>query len=114
MSTKKQHKRNSGENMPTGRKDTGAGGHANSGVDGIAGTGGSSGTGSVRSDVPDQLGQVSGIIPDIPEEEIPPPGSVGKHPGGTRNMQSSDGGMSGKTHGPDSESVPNQTEPSKS
>ncbi|HEU5089617.1 MAG TPA: hypothetical protein VFT99_19315 [Roseiflexaceae bacterium] len=97
--------------MPTGRKDRGMGGHDNSGVDGIAGTGGSSGTGSVRTDVPDELGQVSGITPDV---DVPPPGSVGKHPGGTRDLQQNDGGLSGKTRGPDSETMPNQTEPSKS
>ena len=97
--------------MPTGRKDRGMGGHDNSGVDGIAGTGGSSGTGSVRTDVPDELGQVSGITPDV---DVPPPGSIGKHPGGTRDLQQNDGGLSGKTRGPDSETMPNQTEPSKS
>src|SRR5689334_21484693 len=74
--------------MPGGRKDRGAGGHSNSGVDGIAGTGGSSGTGSVRTDVPDRLGDVSGITPD--DVDVPPPGTQGKHPGGTRDMQSND------------------------
>ena len=107
----KKQKKGVQTDMPSGRKDRGMGGHDNSGVDGIAGTGGSSGTGSVRTDVPDELGQVSGITPDV---DVPPPGSVGKHPGGTRDLQQNDGGLSGKTRGPDSETMPNQTEPSKS
>ena len=37
------------------------------------------------------------------------PGSVGKHEGGTRDMQESDGGLPGRTRGPDGETVPNQS-----
>jgi hypothetical protein len=111
MANKQRRQQEQDEPIPAGRKDRGAGGHNNSGIDGIAGTGGSSGAGSVRTDVPNELGDVSGITPDV---NVPQPGSRGKHPGGTRDMQSNDGGMPGKTRGPDSESVPNQAEPSKS
>jgi hypothetical protein len=78
-----------------------------SGVDNIAGTGGSSGTGSIRGSVND-LGELSGIDPELEEGDLPPPGTIGKGKGGGRTRQNSDGGMSGRTRGPDGETVPNQ------
>jgi len=89
------------------RKDTGAGNQSVGAVDGLGGAGGSSGTGSVRAPAR-ELGAVSGIDPDLSEEEIPAPGSVGKGNGGSRTRQMSDGGLSGKTRGDDSETIPNQ------
>jgi hypothetical protein len=78
-----------------------------SGVDGIAGTGGSSGTGSVRAPV-EGMGSLSGISPELEEGEAPMPGSVGKGKGGARDKQLSDGGMPGRTRGPNGETVPSQ------
>src|SRR5262245_66064841 len=89
------------------RKDTGAGNKSVGAVDGIGGAGGSSGAGSVRAPAR-ELGAVSGIDPGLSEDEVPAPGSVGKGKAGSRTRQMSDGGMSGRTRGDNSESVPNQ------
>jgi hypothetical protein len=78
-----------------------------SGVDNIAGTGGSSGTGSIRGSV-GGLGDLSGIDPELSEDEIPPPGTIGKGKGGSRTGQESGAGMSGRTRGPNGETVPKQ------
>ncbi|HMQ32165.1 MAG TPA: hypothetical protein PKD53_15655 [Chloroflexaceae bacterium] len=78
------------------------------GVAGIAGTGGSSGAGSVRANV-EGMGSLSGISPDLEEGEAPMPGSIGKHRGGTRDHQMSDGGLPGKTSGTGGDTVPNQS-----
>jgi hypothetical protein len=88
------------------RKDRGAGNASVGAVDGIGGAGGSSGTGSVRAKVR-AVGDISGIDA-IEDADVPAPGSVGKGKGGSRTRQMSDGGLSGKTRGDDSESVPNQ------
>lgn len=77
-------------------------------VAGIAGTGGLSGAGSVRAPV-EGMGSLSGISPELEEGEAPMPGSVGKHRGGARDKQLSDGGMPGRTRGPNGETVPNQS-----
>src|SRR5690242_5622677 len=89
------------------RKDTGAGNKSVGAVDGLGGAGGSSGAGSVRAPAR-ELGAVSGIDPDLSEDEVPAPGSIGKGKGGSRTRQMSDGGLSGKTRGDDSETIPNQ------
>jgi hypothetical protein len=83
------------------RKDRGVGA-----VDGIGGAGGSSGTGSVRAKVR-AVGDISGIDA-VNEADVPAPGSVGKGKSGSRTRQMSDGGLSGRTRGDDSETVPNQ------
>jgi hypothetical protein len=80
-----------------------------SGVAGVAGTGGSSGAGSVRAPV-EGMGSLSGISPNLDEDdaEAPMPGTVGKGKAGARDKQMSDGGMPGRTRGPDGETIPNQ------
>jgi hypothetical protein len=88
------------------RKDRGAGNASGGAVDGIGGAGGSSGTGGVRAKAR-AVGDISGI--DATEDaDVPAPGSVGKGKAGSRTRQMSDGGLSGKTRGDDSESIPNQ------
>lgn len=82
------------------------------GIAGIAGTGGSSGTGSARGQAR-ALGDISGIDPEIDEAEIPPAGSIGKGKSAARTRQQSDGGLPGRTRGPDGETVPNQKSPSR-
>lgn len=77
------------------------------GVDGIAGTGGSSGAGGVRAPV-QGMGSLSGISPELEEGDAPMPGSVGKGKGAAREKQQSDGGLPGRTTGPNGETVPNQ------
>jgi hypothetical protein len=77
------------------------------GVAGVAGTGGSSGVGSVRANV-EGMGSLSGISPELEEGEAPMPGSIGKHPGGTRDHQLSDGGLPGKSSGAGGDTVPSQ------
>ena len=94
------------ERREAGRKDTGAGSKSDV-IAGIGGTGGSSGTGSVRAS-PHELGDISGIDAGLAPDEVPPPGSIGKGKSGSRTRQMSDGGLSGKTRGDDSETVPNQ------
>ncbi len=37
------------------------------------------------------------------------PGSIGKGKGGSRDKQLSDGGLPGRTRGPDGETIPNQS-----
>lgn len=78
-----------------------------SGVDGVAGTGGSSGAGGVRGSV-EGMGSLSGISPDLDEGDAPMPGSIGKGMGGSRELQQSDGGLPGRTTGPNGETIPNQ------
>jgi hypothetical protein len=80
-----------------------------SGVAGVAGTGGASGAGSVRAPV-EGMGSLSGIDPEFGDDEegAPMPGSVGKGKGGARDQQLSDGGLPGRTRGPDGETIPNQ------
>lgn len=78
-----------------------------SGVAGIAGTGGSSGAGSVRAPV-EGMGSLSGISPELEEDDAPMPGTIGKGKGAARDKQLSDGGMPGRTRGPDGETIPNQ------
>lgn len=80
-----------------------------SGVDGIAGTGGSSGAGSVRAPV-EGMGSLSGISPEFSDDEddAPMPGTIGKGKAGSRDRQMSDGGLPGRTRGPDGETIPNQ------
>jgi len=90
-----------------GRDDAGTGNASVGAVDGIGGAGGSSGTGSTRAKV-GQLGDISGIDLGLSPDDVPAPGSVGKGKGGSRSRQMSDGGLSGKTRGPDSETIPNQ------
>jgi hypothetical protein len=88
------------------RKDSGAGNASVGAVDGIGGAGGASGTGSVRAKVR-EIGDISGIDA-VDDADVPAPGSVGKGKSGSRTRQMSDGGLSGKTRGDDSETVPNQ------
>lgn len=91
---------------PAGRKDQSAGNSSVGAVDGIGGAGGSSGTGSVRAKAR-EVGDISGIDA-VNESDVPAPGSIGKGKAGSRGRQMSDGGLSGKTRGDDSETVPNQ------
>lgn len=77
------------------------------GVDGIAGTGGSSGAGSVRANV-EGMGSLSGLSPELDEDDAPMPGTIGKGKAAAREKQLNDGGMPGRTRGPDGETVPNQ------
>lgn len=77
------------------------------GVDGVAGTGGSSGAGSVRAPV-EGMGSLSGISPELDADDAPMPGTIGKGKAGSRDRQMSDGGLPGRTRGPDGETVPNQ------
>jgi len=79
-----------------------------SGVAGIAGTGGSSGAGGVRGSV-EGMGSLSGISPELEEGDAPMPGSIGKGKGAAREQQMSDGGLPGRTTGPNGETIPNQT-----
>jgi hypothetical protein len=90
-----------------GRKDSGAGNASVGAVDGIGGAGGSSGTGSTRAKAR-EVGDISGIDAGLSPDDVPAPGSVGKGKGGSRTRQMSDGGLSGKTRGADSETIPNQ------
>jgi hypothetical protein len=103
-----RQRRNDEENQqrPAKRKDAGAGSDSVGVVDGIGGAGGASGTGSVRAKAR-AVGDLSGIDAAEPGD-VPAPGSVGKGKGGSRTRQMSDGGLSGKTRGDDSETVPNQ------
>jgi hypothetical protein len=78
-----------------------------SGVDGIAGVGGSSGAGGVRANV-EGMGSLSGISPELDEDDAPMPGTIGKGKGAARERQLSDGGLPGRTRGPDGETIPNQ------
>jgi hypothetical protein len=94
------------DRIPAGRKDRAEGNAEVGAVDGIGGAGGSSGTGSVRAKV-NAVGDVSGIDA-VDERDVPAPGSIGKGKAGSRGKQMSDGGLSGKTRGDDSETVPNQ------
>lgn len=112
MASKKKTRRDAPkEQRTTGRKDSGTGNSSDSGVDGIAGTGGSSGAGSTRTRVR-AVGDVSGIDAELEAESVPVPGSIGKGKSGARDKQASDGGLSGKTRGPDDETTPNQSGPS--
>jgi hypothetical protein len=88
------------------RKDSGIGNASVGAVDGIGGAGGSSGTGGVRAKAR-AVGDISGIDA-VNNQDVPAPGSVGKGKSGSRTRQMSDGGLSGKTRGDDSETVPNQ------
>jgi hypothetical protein len=99
-------KQRDGTQRPAGRKDSSGGNASVGAVDGIGGAGGSSGTGSVRAKV-GSPGDISGIDA-VEETDVPAPGSVGKGKAGSRGRQMSDGGLSGKTRGDDSETVPNQ------
>jgi hypothetical protein len=90
-----------------GRNDTGTGNASVGAVDGIGGAGGSSGTGSTRAKAR-QVGDISGIDAELSPEDVPAPGSTGKGKSGSRARQMSDGGLSGKTRGDDSETIPNQ------
>jgi hypothetical protein len=105
MATKDTQPRDD-EQRPAGRKDRGSGNASVGAVDGIGGAGGSSGAGGVRAKV-GSPGDISGIDA-VSEADIPAPGSVGKGKAGSRGRQMSDGGLSGKTRGDDSETVPNQ------
>jgi hypothetical protein len=88
------------------RKDSSIDNASVGAVDGIGGAGGSSGTGGVRAKAR-AVGDISGIDA-VSDQDVPAPGSVGKGKSGSRTRQMSDGGMSGKTRGDDSETVPNQ------
>jgi hypothetical protein len=90
-----------------GRKDSGTGNASVGAIDGIGGAGGSSGTGSSRAKVR-QVGDISGISAGLSPDDLPAPGSIGKGKAGSRTRQMSDGGLSGKTRGADSETIPNQ------
>jgi hypothetical protein len=90
-----------------GRNDAGAGNASVGAVDGIGGAGGSSGTGSSRAKAR-QVGDISGIDAGLSPDDVPAPGSTGKGKAGSRARQMSDGGLSGKTRGADSETIPNQ------
>lgn len=71
-------------------------------IDGIGGTGGSSGAGATRA-VTDEPGDVSGIdVPEPAPHERAVSGTVSDY-----KKSLSDGGLRGKTRGPDSETIPN-------
>ena len=76
-------------------------------IDGIGGAGGSSGTGRARAKVR-HVGDISGIDAGLSPDDVPAPGTTGKGKSGSRTRQMSDGGLSGKTRGDDSETLPNQ------
>jgi hypothetical protein len=63
--------------------------------------------GSTRAKV-GEIGDISGIDAGPSPDDVPAPGSVGKGKSGSRARQMSDGGLSGKTRGGDSETLPNQ------
>jgi hypothetical protein len=95
------------QDREAGRTDAGTGNTSVGAVDGIGGAGGSSGTGSSRAKAR-QIGDISGIDAGLAPDDVPAPGSVGKGKSGSRARQMSDGGLSGKTRGADSETIPNQ------
>jgi hypothetical protein len=77
-------------------------------VDGLGGMGGTSGAGGVRGTA-DYVGDISGIDAEIESDEIPMPGTTRDFgPNSGRNGQMNDGGLTGKTRGSASETVPNQ------
>jgi len=105
--TRKPRQNDDESKREAGRKDTGTGNASVGAVDGIGGAGGSSGTGSTRAKVR-EVGDISGIDAGLSPDDLPAPGSIGKGKSGSRARQMSDGGLSGKTRGEDSETVPNQ------
>src|SRR5215212_6876792 len=105
--TRKHTQKNDVSDREAGRNDAGTGSASVGAVDGIGGTGGSSGTGSVRVKVR-EIGDISGIDAGLSPDDVPAPGSTGKGKSGSRTRQMSDGGLSGKTRGADSETIPNQ------
>jgi hypothetical protein len=110
MAKHEAHKHTQKHDMPdqaAERDATGTGNASVGAVDGIGGAGGSSGTGSVRGKAR-QVGDISGIDAGLSPDDVPAPGSTGKGKGGSRTRQMSDGGLSGKTRGADSETILNQ------
>jgi len=105
--TRKPRQEDDEPKREAGRNDAGAGNASVGAVDGIGGAGGSSGTGSTRAKVR-EVGDISGIDAGLSPDDIPAPGSLGKGKSGSRARQMSDGGLSGKTRGEDSETIPNQ------
>lgn len=103
---KDTHRRDA-QDQEAGRNDADTDSTSVGAVDGIAGTGGSSGTGSSRAKAR-QVGDISGIDAGLSPNDVPAPGSTGKGKSGSRTRQMNDGGLSGKTRGPDSETIPNQ------
>jgi hypothetical protein len=103
----KHRQKNDEPDREAGRGDAGTGNASVGAVDGIGGAGGSSGTGSTRAKAR-ELGDISGIDAGLSPDDVPAPGSVGKGKAGSRTRQMSDGGLSGKTRGGDSETIPNQ------
>ena len=71
-------------------------------IDGVGGTGGSSGAGAVKLPT-DAIGDISGI--DVPEPAPQERAVSGTVPDYKQSMD--DGGMPGKTRGPASETIPN-------
>ena len=90
------------ERREAGRRDTGTGNAGPGAVDGLGGAGGASGTGGVR----EQAGALGDPANLDQGERRPAPGSAGK--GISQRGQANDGGLSGRTRGPDGETVPNQ------
>ncbi|MBC8159811.1 MAG: hypothetical protein H7Z42_01215 [Roseiflexaceae bacterium] len=78
-------------------------------IDGVGGVGGSSGAGGLRAKA-GYVGEISGIDADLDSEEIPMPGSTGKGGPASARQGHSEGGMSGKNRGPDSESEPSRSD----
>jgi len=105
--TRKTGQKDHAPKREAGRDDVGTGNASVGAVDGIGGAGGSSGTGSTRAKVR-EVGDISGIDAELSPDDVPAPGSVGKGKSGSRARQMSDGGLSGKTRGEDSETIPNQ------
>src|SRR3954470_4804527 len=105
--TRKHPQKDDLPDREAGRNDAGVGNASVGAVDGIGGAGGSSGTGSSRAKAR-QIGDISGIDAGLSPDDVPASGSIGKGKAGSRARQMSDGGLSGKTRGADSETIPNQ------